>query len=150
MSEKGSQKISVTELFNTAVAFEKRGNFEEALNYYLATLQKNPLFREAYINLGSIYSRINKLSSAIKCYQKALAINEDYLAYFNLGCIHYKLNEYKKAVIKRRFFPFVPRHRSLLQQAEKHKGSRNQFQGSAEKRSGAQSRGHRAGDTVLQ
>lgn len=55
--------------------------------------------KEGFINLGMHYSRMNRLSDAMACYEKALALGEDYMVYFNIGSIHYRRGEYKKAVL---------------------------------------------------
>ncbi len=90
---------SVVKKFNTAIQFEKDGNYSRAMEEYLAILKIDPRCREAYINLGSLYSRMNRLKHAMACYEKALSIHPDFLTYFNIGSIHYKMVNYKKAVM---------------------------------------------------
>lgn len=90
---------SQKERFNRAIQLEKSGDYSTALNEYFSIIRENSSFREAYINLGVIYSRINRLTEAMKCYEKALSMGEDFQTYFNMGCIYYKVSKYKKAII---------------------------------------------------
>jgi tetratricopeptide (TPR) repeat protein len=84
--------------FNRAVQFEKHGHYENALLEYIELLKDDPRFRNAYVNLGSLYSRMNRLSMAMKCYEAALALGRDYITYFNIGCIYYKMAAYHDAI----------------------------------------------------
>jgi tetratricopeptide (TPR) repeat protein len=92
-------KISPPNRFNRAVQYENEGNFEKALNEYIAVLNSDPTFRNAYINLGSLYSRMNRLTDAMRCYEAALALGHDYITYFNIGCIFYKTGNYSDALL---------------------------------------------------
>ncbi len=96
MPNKGKK---LTEIFYSAIKFEQEGKFREAMEIYLSLVKEDPGYREAYINLGSIYSRMNRLDNAMVCYMKAMKIRSDYITLFNIGCIFYKMNRYKKAVI---------------------------------------------------
>src|SRR3990172_1200374 len=89
---------SPSKRFKTAVRFEKEGNAEKAINEYLHILNVDPNFRNAYINLGSLYSRMNRLNEAMKCYKAALSLGHDYITYFNVGCIYYKIGKYTNAL----------------------------------------------------
>ena len=89
----------LTKKFNDAVNLERKGDYSSAMKAYVSILKRNKGFREGYLNLGSLYARMNRLSDALTCYNAALTIDKDYLTFFNLGCIYYKLGEYKKGVI---------------------------------------------------
>ncbi len=92
-------KASLAARFNKAVQLETEGDFKMALGEYSAILADDPNHRESCINLGSLYSRMNRYDEAMECYEKALLVNEDYLTHFNVGSIHYKRGDYKKAVL---------------------------------------------------
>lgn len=94
----GKEK-KLTEIFYSAIKLEQEGKFRKAMEIYLSLVKEDPDYREAYINLGSIYSRMNRLDHAMACYMKAMKIRSDYITLFNIGCIFYKMNRYKKAVI---------------------------------------------------
>ena len=98
---------SIGEKFNRAVEFEKDGDHDRAISAYREIIEEREDCKEAYINLGSLYSRIDDLSSAITCYRKALSFGDDFLTYFNLGSIFYRHKKYKKAVL------FLEKSRSL-------------------------------------
>lgn len=89
----------VIERFNQAIQFEKQGLYEKALLEYVSIITENVQFREAYVNLGSLFYRMNYFHEALQCYEKAILLGRDYVTYFNIGSIHYKLNQYKKSVI---------------------------------------------------
>lgn len=87
------------ERFNFAIQLEKSGDYIAALSEYIDIIKMDKTFRDVYINLGSLYSRMNRLDEAMKSYKVALKLKEDFITYFNMGCIYYKHNDYKKAVI---------------------------------------------------
>jgi len=99
MGDKLMSNLTVTERFNIAVQLEKEGKLPNALNEYISIIRDDREFRDAFLNLGYLYSKMNRLSDAMKCYERALALEKDYLTYFNIGSIYYKMEEYKKAVI---------------------------------------------------
>jgi tetratricopeptide (TPR) repeat protein len=78
---------------------EKQGNFISAISEYRAILAQDGSIRDAYMNLGCVYSRLGRFSDAMKVYRDCLALGSDYLLYFNMGSICYKLGSYKNAVI---------------------------------------------------
>jgi tetratricopeptide (TPR) repeat protein len=90
---------NIIEKFNNAVQLEKEGQYLLALDEYNSVVNENDRFREGYLNLGSLYSRMNRLDDAINCYKKALSLGADHLIYFNLGSVYYKKGNYKKAII---------------------------------------------------
>ena len=85
--------------FARAVEYEKTGEYMLALQEYLTLTQTEPPLRQALLNLGSLYSRMGDPENAMSSYMKAVAIEEDYLAWFNIGSLHYKRAEWKQAVI---------------------------------------------------
>ena len=85
--------------FTKALEYEKAGDYMMALQEYATLSHSEEPFRPALINLGSLFSRMNRLDDAMNCYCKASEMEEDYVTWFNIGSIHYKKEEYKKAVI---------------------------------------------------
>jgi len=85
--------------FNKAVEMERTGAYPQALTEYFSIIKEDNTYRNAYINMGSLFSRMNHLSYAMECYQKAIKLGEDFINYFNIGCIHYRLAHYKNAII---------------------------------------------------
>ncbi|MCP4137845.1 MAG: tetratricopeptide repeat protein [bacterium] len=97
MNRVSTEKL--TKRFKKAVQLEKDNNVPAALCEYISIIKEDKSHREAFLNLGALYSRMNRLEDAMKCYRQVLHLGEDYLTWFNIGSIHYKMGEYKKAVI---------------------------------------------------
>lgn len=89
---------TATARFNRALQLEKNGDYEKALREYHAIINDYPSFRNAYINLGSLYSRLNRLPEAMRCYHAALALGHDFITLFNTGSILYKMGNYQDAL----------------------------------------------------
>lgn len=90
--------MAIQRSFNRAVQHEKDGDYEKAQKTYLSIITADPAFRPAYVNLGSLYSRMNHLAESMRCFEAALELGRDYITYFNMGCTLYKLNDYAKAL----------------------------------------------------
>lgn len=90
--------LSSSVRFNKAVTYEKMGDYDNALNEYIGIIKTDPTFRNAYLNLGSLYSRMNKLTDSMKCYNTAMALGADFVTYFNIGSIFYKMGKFKNAI----------------------------------------------------
>lgn len=84
--------------FNRAVQYEKDGDYENAQKAYISVITTDPGFRPAYVNLGSLYSRMNFFTESMRCFEAALILGEDYITYFNIGCTLYKMNDYTRAL----------------------------------------------------
>lgn len=65
----------------------------------LSIISKNRNNREAYLMLAAELARINRFDHAIKYFQKANDIQEDYISLYNIGSLYYKKGEYKKAIL---------------------------------------------------
>lgn len=85
--------------YHNALRLEKEGNYVMALHEYIAAIESDSTNRDAYLNLGALYSRMNRLGEAMDCYRKALELGDDYLVHFNMGSLLYKKGEYKQAVL---------------------------------------------------
>jgi tetratricopeptide (TPR) repeat protein len=89
--------MSIPDRFKKAIRLEKSRNYKNAFQEYLSIINENSRFRNAYINLGSLCSRMNNFNEALKYYKAALSLGSDYLTLFNIGCIFYKTGRYAKA-----------------------------------------------------
>ena len=94
-----SDQTRLEERFARAVEYEKTGEYMLALQEYLTLTKEEAPLRQALVNLGSLYSRMGEPDNAMSCYAKAVALEEDYLAWFNIGSLHYKRGDWKQAVI---------------------------------------------------
>jgi tetratricopeptide (TPR) repeat protein len=72
--------------FPLALYYHRAGDFENALMYYRAVLQKNELNQSAHNNLGVLYRDKGLFEEAVRHFQRALLIDGRYLtARNNLG-----------------------------------------------------------------
>ena len=65
---------------------QSMGDWEEALSYYQKAVEMDPLFVEAYNDLGVVYENNGDDQSALRMYTRALEIDSSYLpTYTNLA-----------------------------------------------------------------
>lgn len=94
--------LSPEEHLNLGVAYEKKGEFDNAIKEYLRAAKKLPI---AYLYLGNVYFQKNELDEAEKYYQKAIKKDpQNADAYNNLAWLYYtkkeNLDEAKGLVLK--------------------------------------------------
>lgn len=94
-----SKEKSKEELLNNALDLEKNGAYKKAVTAYKKIISKYPTFKPALISLASISFRMNDLDLSLSCYEKIAELGGDYLIWYNIGCIYYKQNKYKKSII---------------------------------------------------
>ncbi|HNR88774.1 MAG TPA: tetratricopeptide repeat protein [Spirochaetota bacterium] len=85
--------------FDTARDLERTGDFPAALREYAAIIKQHRDCKDAFQNLGALYTRMSCPNKALSCFKRAVALGEDYLSYFNLGCLYYTKGDFKRAVI---------------------------------------------------
>lgn len=82
---------------------ERYREIDEKTKTYISELLKNikdePKCRKAYIQLAAILVKYNKTDHAIKFYQQANELEEDYISLYNLGSLFYRKGQFKKAII---------------------------------------------------
>ncbi len=81
-----------------AVAYAKKGNNKEAAAALEKSLELKPGNPEAHLELASVYRQLNFLDKAEEHYKKALAIDNNAMASFNLGVLYYERGELDKAL----------------------------------------------------
>jgi tetratricopeptide (TPR) repeat protein len=69
------------------------------LNLIVETIKENPTKRNLYIQLAIELTKINRLDQAIKSFNKANTLSEDYITYYNIGSLFYKKNDFKNAIL---------------------------------------------------
>ncbi len=84
---------------------EKNANSElisgdnEKLGKIINIIKLNPAYRQGYVDLAVELSCMGRYEQAIKSFHKANTIKEDYLTLYNIGCLYYKKNDYKNAIL---------------------------------------------------
>lgn len=63
--------------YNRAVALEKLERLEEAVKAYEATIVLNPFYKKAYLQLGNICYKQERISQALMCFNMYLLIEPD-------------------------------------------------------------------------
>lgn len=87
-----SQKAK--DLYMAALKAQQAGKFTDALKLYKAAAREDTEFREAFVNLGALYSRAKRPDLALGFFRRALELRADATVYFNLGSECYKLERY--------------------------------------------------------
>jgi tetratricopeptide (TPR) repeat protein len=105
---KGSDYID--ELIEIAIEFEKKGDFDKAIELYTKAEKRAKIFDDKkglssiYGNMGVVYSTLKDYNKAIEFYEKAIKIadiNEDYqemgILYNNIGFVYKNLMKYQES-----------------------------------------------------
>lgn len=78
-----------TTFYQQALAHQKDGQLQKAVDLYKAALKASPNMVSALNNLGTIYIQQKNLPEARKVLEKAIRTNADYVdPYYNLACLH--------------------------------------------------------------
>ncbi len=102
-----SEPKNVDALHFYGLLHHHRGESQKAAEMILAAIGINPDYADAYLNLGNIYLSVADLTSAQKCYEKALELSPTNIGVAtNLGILHKykgdldKSEAYLEAVVK--------------------------------------------------
>lgn len=88
-----------TSFFGLASAYSREGMNNEAVLNYQKSISLQPVYPEAYNNLGIIYQVQGQLKEAKEFYEKAVSLNPGYArAYHNLGVLYEAENNKEKAI----------------------------------------------------
>ena len=87
------------ELLNKGLNAERKGNYQEAINYYSRYIAKFPNNSFAYNNRGAAKFNIKDYIGAIKDYNKAIEINPNHaFAYTNRGAAKGTVEDHRGAI----------------------------------------------------
>ena len=89
---------SKSDRFNKALERERAGEYDKALEIYSSLAETDPTYRPAILNLGALCSRMKKHDEALVWYKKAIALEEEFLVWFNIGSILYQMGDFKESV----------------------------------------------------
>ena len=85
--------------YNLALAYSMRGETEKAKTEYRATIDINPRFVNAYLNLGSLLAEGGDLSMAIAVFKEGIAARPDSpQLQYNLALSYHKLSQWDAAI----------------------------------------------------
>lgn len=94
-----SDHLAARKQNDLGVFYGKKGDFLNALKHFKRAIELAPTFADAYLNLGTLHDRFNRLEEALVYYQKAKAVNSSLpLIHYNMGTIYKRLGEYDKAL----------------------------------------------------
>ena len=86
----------ILELFNTALAYKNKGEFEQAAYYYEEVLKITDKLPEVYFNLAFVYIDLDRQEEAIRCLNKFTKLEpNDTEGLFFLGSAYFKTKDYK-------------------------------------------------------
>lgn len=87
------------ELVDTGYENYQKGNYEEAVNYFLKAAEIDSEDPEIYYLAGVCKSQLMQNEAAIDFYEKALALDPDYAeVHYEKGYSYFLMNEYEKAI----------------------------------------------------
>lgn len=72
---------------------------DDKLSRIADIIRLDPMNREAYIDLAMALTELKKFEQAIKSFQKAYTLKEDFIILYNIGCLYYKNNDFKNAIL---------------------------------------------------
>lgn len=88
-----------TAYLNRGIAYDKSGNYQQALNDYNAAIKINPFHEKSYLNRGGLYANLGDLQSAILDYNKAEGLNpRNAVVYYNRGNAFRRLGNNQLAI----------------------------------------------------
>ena len=86
-------------LYNLGIAYESRGENENAAAYYTYAVLARPDYYEASARLGYVYFKMNQFARAEREYQRTLSLNPDYAYVYNyMGELYAHRGDYTKAI----------------------------------------------------
>jgi superkiller protein 3 len=87
------------EYMNQGLAYDGKGNFDEAIKCYEKAIEIKKNNHKAFNNMGLSYFKKGNHDKAIECYEKALKIKEDSIETFNnMGIAYNGKGNYDKAM----------------------------------------------------
>jgi tetratricopeptide (TPR) repeat protein len=89
---------STDSLYNAAVDLQTAGNDSAALKLYLQVVENDPMYNQAWNNLGAIYGKWGEIDKCEQAYQKAIEKKHDIPeTYANLVNLYIELEDFAKA-----------------------------------------------------
>jgi tetratricopeptide (TPR) repeat protein len=83
--------------FGVANFYFRQGEFENAVPYYRRVTELEPKYSGAWVNLGASLMNLGDWQGAEQAYRTSLQLNENTMAYQNLGALYYYTHEFESA-----------------------------------------------------
>ena len=84
---------------NRGLAYDKLGNYAQAISDFGRAVEINPEYAEGYNNRGAVYDKLGNNRQAIQDFDKAIEMNPEYAeAYYNRGAVYGELGERRQAI----------------------------------------------------
>jgi len=84
---------------NLANAYEKTGDYENTIKYFLLAIERDSTDPKTFNNLGNAYDKLGQYDKALAHYLHAIRLRpNDAMAYTNLGTCYYKIGKTEEAV----------------------------------------------------
>ena len=97
--DKHYDDYTAKDCYRLGLTFQQRGDYEKAKNYYTMTLERDPLFIQAYFNRAIIKHNLNDHQGAISDFDEVIEINpKNGLAYYNRGNVKRALGNLQGAI----------------------------------------------------
>lgn len=94
----GDYPNSITDLFNMALAYDKIGDDDAAMNTYKKVLQIKPDYPKAHNNMANIYLKRNNPDKALQELKLAARLEpENSVIHFNVGMVEIIMKRYQDA-----------------------------------------------------
>ncbi|MDR0823114.1 MAG: tetratricopeptide repeat protein [Endomicrobium sp.] len=79
--------------------FAENGEYNKAIDYYIMSVNSDPSYIYAYLNLGDMYSLLNERQPALDNYKKVIDLTDDFIApYIKIGELYMRNKEYYEAI----------------------------------------------------
>jgi len=83
---------------NLGIAYQRRRNYEKAIEMYKKAIFFNPNLPAPHANLGNVYAALERYQEAEKELKRAIELRKtDPYFYYNLGLVYYNQRNYEKA-----------------------------------------------------
>ncbi len=92
------RSASAQEVFNDGYAFQQSGDFERAIAMYENTLEIDPQYAQAHVNLVSIYGQLGDHDRAARHYELSIELNPSVSeAHYNYGVSRHFAGDFRSA-----------------------------------------------------
>lgn len=97
-AQQAAQMEAIRETFNQGITYFNAGQYAEAADAFLKTIEKDNSQPAVWANLASAYAKMGKNQEALDAYQKAIELDSENPAYYqNQGSLYAEMGNGEKA-----------------------------------------------------